>query len=142
MELSDAIGFARTTRQSVLTTIRASGRPQLSNVWHQVDDVGVIRVSITAARAKYPNLTRQPWAALHVTRADFLAYAVIEANVELSPIAAEPGDATVDELVAHYRRVVGENRDWDEFRRTQVRERRVVARLAPTRAYGMLPRQR
>lgn len=139
MELSRAIAFARTTRESVLTTIRANGRPQLSNVWHQADDLGIIRVSTTQTRAKYANLEREPWAALHVTRPDFFAYAVIEADVEFSPIAAEPGDATVDELVAHYRRVVGEHRDWDAFRRTQVRERRVVARLAPTRAYGMLP---
>jgi PPOX class probable F420-dependent enzyme len=140
MDVADAVELARTTRESVLTTIRANGRPQLSNVWHQVDDAGVIRVSTTATRAKYPNLKREPWAALHVTRADFIAYAVIEAQVELSPIAAAPDDATVDELVTHYRRIVGEHRDWDEFCRTQVRERRVVARLTPTRAYGTLPK--
>ena len=140
MQLAAAIEFARTTRESVLTTLRRSGRPQLSNVWHQVDDRGVIRVSTQAGRAKYPNLTRQPWAALHVTRGDFLAYAVIEADVELSPIAADTEDATVEELVTHYRRVVGEHEDWDDFRRTQVRQRRVVLRLQPTRAYGMLPR--
>jgi PPOX class probable F420-dependent enzyme len=139
VEVSTAIEFARTTKESVLATIRANGRPQLSNVWHQVDDGGIIRVSIMASRAKYPNLARDPWAALHVTRADFFAYAVLEADVELSPIAADPGDATVEELVAHYRRVAGEHRDWDEFRRTQVLERRVVVRLTPTRAYGMLP---
>jgi PPOX class probable F420-dependent enzyme len=139
MDVSEAVAFARTTRQSVLTTIRGSGRPQLSNVWHQVDDAGVIRVSITAVRAKYPNLKREPWAALHVSRPDFAAYAVIEADVSLSAIAADPHDATVDELVTHYHRVVGEHSDWDEFRRTQVDQQRVVARLTPTRAYGMLP---
>ena len=68
MELSDAIAFARTTRQSVLTTIRRNGRPQLSNVLHTVGDDGLIRISITADRAKYKNLAREPWAALHVTR--------------------------------------------------------------------------
>ena len=40
----------------------------------------------------------------------------------------------------HYRRVVGEHSDWEEFRRKQVAERRVLVRLTPTRAYGMLPR--
>lgn len=139
MDLSDAVEFARTTRESVLVTLRAVGQPQLSNVWHQVDDGGVIRVSTKAARAKARNLGRRPWAALHVTRADFLAYAVIECGVELSPVAAEPDDAVVDELVAHYRRIVGEHRDWDRFRRTQVDEGRVVVRLTPARAYGMIP---
>jgi hypothetical protein len=31
------------------------------------------------------NLLRRPWAALHVTRQDFFAYAVLEGAVELSP---------------------------------------------------------
>ena len=35
-KLVDAVDFARTTRQSVLTTIRSNGRPQLSNVLHHV----------------------------------------------------------------------------------------------------------
>ena len=32
---------------------------------------GLIRISITADRAKYKNLVRDPWAALHITAADF-----------------------------------------------------------------------
>lgn len=138
MELSDAIDFARTTRRSVLTTIRSNGRPQLSNVLHHVFDDGAIRISITADRAKYRNLAREPWAALHVTRDDFFAYTVLEGNVELSPVAAQPDDATVDELVAHYQAAVGEHDDWDAFRKAMVDERRVMVRFRPNRAYGML----
>jgi PPOX class probable F420-dependent enzyme len=139
MELTDAIEFARTRRQSVLVTIRGNGRPQLSNVLHQVSADGVIRVSITADRAKYHNLVREPWAALHVTREDFYAYAVIEADAELSPISARVDDPSVDELVELYRGLMGEHQDWDDYRRSMVADRRVVVRLRPTRAYGMLP---
>jgi len=138
MELDAALDFARTTRQSVLVTIRSNGRPQLSNVLHHVFDDGIIRVSITADRAKYHNLRREPWAALHVTREDFYAYAVVEADVELSPIAASPDDATVEELIVAYRALMGEHEDWDAYRRTMVEDRRVVVRLTPTRAYGMV----
>jgi len=137
MELSDALAFARTTRQSVLTTIRRNGRPQLSNVLHAVGDDGLIRISVTADRAKYKNLAREPWAALHVTREDFFAYAVIEADVELSDVAAQPDDAAVDELVDLYRSLMGEHEDWDAYRKAMVTERRAVVRLHPTRAYGM-----
>ena len=138
MELSRAVDFARTNRNSVLTTIRRNGRPQLSNVLHHVFDDGLIRVSITADRAKYHNLVREPWAALHVTRPDFFAYAVIEGDVQLTPISARPDDATVDELVAYYRAAVGEHEDWDEYRASMVTDRRVIVRVTPTRAYGML----
>jgi PPOX class probable F420-dependent enzyme len=142
VELSDAINFARTNRWSVLTTIRSNGLPQLSNVAHYVSDDHVIRISITADRAKYHNLLRRPWAALHVTRQDFFAYAVLEGAVELSPVATRPDDDTVGELIAYYRALSGEHEDWDAYRAAMVTERRAVVRLTPDRAYGMLSRPR
>lgn len=138
MELAPAIEFARSTHHSVLTTIRRNGRPQLSNVAHDVDTTGVIRISITADRAKYHNLLREPWAALHVTRPDFFAYAVLEGDVELTPVATKPDDATVDQLVDYYRSVSGEHDNWDDYRAAMVADRRVMVRFTPTRAYGML----
>jgi PPOX class probable F420-dependent enzyme len=138
VELSDAIDFARTNRWSVLTTIRGNGLPQLSNVAHYVGDDNVIRISITAGRAKYRNLLRRPWAALHVTRQDFFAYAVLEGAAELSPVATRLDDDTVGELIAYYRALSGEHEDWDAYRAAMVAERRAVVRLAPDRAYGML----
>jgi PPOX class probable F420-dependent enzyme len=137
MELNPAVDFARTIRQSVLTTIRGNGRPQLSNVLHHVSADGVIRISITADRAKYRNLSREPWAALHVTRPDFFAYVVLEGDVELTPVAARPDDATVGELVEYYRALQGEHENWDAYRASMVADRRALVRLTPTRAYGM-----
>jgi len=138
MELADALTFAREHKQAVLTTIRSNGRPQLSNIIYSVTDDGVIRISITADRAKYANLAREPWAALHVTRDDFWAYAVIEGDVELSAIAADPGDAAVEELIELYRAMAGEHADWDDYRAAMVKDRRLVVRITPTRAYGMV----
>lgn len=138
MELAVALDFARSINRSVLTTIRRNGRPQLSNVMHDVTDDGIIRVSTTAHRAKYRNLRREPWAALHVTRPDFFAYAVLEGGVELTPVAAAEDDHTVGELVELYRSIAGEHEDWDAYRRAMVEEHRVVVRLRPSRAYGMV----
>ncbi|MCX4093913.1 PPOX class F420-dependent oxidoreductase [Nocardia sp. alder85J] len=139
MELDAALDFARSTPRSVLTTLRRNGRPQLSNVTHSVGDDGVIRISITADRAKYHNLRRQPWAALHVTSADFWQYAVLEGDVELTPVAAAPDDPTVEELITYYRSASGEHPDWDDYRRAMVADRRAVVRITPDHAYGMLP---
>ncbi|HEX3221865.1 MAG TPA: PPOX class F420-dependent oxidoreductase [Nocardioides sp.] len=138
MELDDALAAAGATHQSVLTTIRRDGRPQLSNVVHALGGDGVIRVSTTADRAKYHNLVREPWAALKVDGKSFWSYAVIEAEVSLSEVAAGPHDATVDELVELYRSISGEHPDWEDYRRAMVADRRVVIRLNPTRAYGAL----
>jgi len=141
MDLDDAISFAREHGRSVLVTVRGNGRPQLSNVMHHVADDGTIRVSVTADRAKYKNLVREPWAALHVTREDFYAYAVLEGEVTLSAVAAEPDDDAVEEMVGLYRNLSGEHDDWDEYRRAMVADRRLIVRLRPSRAYGMLPPQ-
>jgi len=110
----------------------------LSNVFQHCDGDGIVRVSVTGDRAKYVNLTREPWAALHVTRADFFAYVVIEGPVQLTPVAATPDDPVVEELVELYRQIVGDHDDWDAYRNAMVAERRAVVRLIPERAYGML----
>jgi PPOX class probable F420-dependent enzyme len=137
MELDHAIAFARSHRSSVLVTIRGNGRPQLSNVLHHVYPDGLIRISITADRAKYKNLARDPWAALHISAPDFYSYVVLESEVELSPVAARPDDEVVDELVDYYRAAMGEHPDWNDYRESMVRDRRVIVRFRANRAYGM-----
>ncbi len=137
MELSEALIFAAERRNGVLVTQKRDGRPQLSNIAHAVVD-GVIKISITADRAKYANLMRNPHASLYVTREDFWGYVVIDGDADLSAIATKPDDAGVDELVELYRTIAGEHPDWDDYRRAMVADQRVVVRLRPTHAYGML----
>ena len=139
MELSNALEFARTQRQGVLTTIRRDGRPQISNIVYALDDSGTARISVTAGRAKTKNLQRDPRASLYVCGDNFWAYAVLEGSATLSPVATDSGDATVEELVALYRSLSGEHPDWDEYRAAMVADQRLVVRITPTRAYGMLP---
>ena len=138
MEIEQALQAARGRNQSVFTTLRKDGRPQLSNVLHAVGEDGVVRVSTTTDRAKYANLRRKPWAALLVNGADVWTYAVLEGDVALSEVAADPHDATVDELVEVYRTLQGEHDDWDDYRAAMVADRRVVIRLTPNHAYGLL----
>lgn len=137
MEIADALAYARSRDHGVLVTLKGDGRPQLSNINHAVGDDDVVRVSITADRAKYRNLVRDPRVSLHVTAEDFWSYVVLEGDADLSPVAERPDDATVAELVDLYRAVQGEHPDWDDYRAAMVRDRRVVLRLRPTHAYGM-----
>ena len=137
MDRAAALSFVATRRNGVLTTQKRDGRPQLSNITYALADEAV-RISITADRAKYANLRRDPRASLYVAREDFWGYVVLEGDAELSPVAAAPDDATVDELVELYRVVLGEHPDWDDYRRAMVADRRLVVRLPVQAAYGML----
>jgi PPOX class probable F420-dependent enzyme len=139
MDLTDALEFARSRQQGVLVTIKRDGRPQLSNITYSVGDDGVIRLSVTASRAKTANARRDERVSLHVTRDDFYAYAVIEGRAEVTPVASDPHDATVEELIEYYRAAAGEHPDWDDYRRVMVADGRLVLRIHPERAYGMLP---
>jgi PPOX class probable F420-dependent enzyme len=126
--------------QGVLATIKSDGRPQLSNVNYAFDRAAaVLSVSITADRAKYVNLRRDPRASFHVTTSDGWTYAVAEGIAELSPVATSETDATVESLITLYRALSGEHPDWDDYRRAMVTDRRVLLTLPVTRVYGMAP---
>ncbi|MFF9688763.1 PPOX class F420-dependent oxidoreductase [Streptomyces sp. NPDC014623] len=121
----------------VLVTLKSDGRPQLSNVNHAYyPEEGVIRVSITEGRAKTRNLRRDPRASYHVTSDDRWAWTVADVTAELTPPAADPHDATVEQLVTLYQDVRGEHPDWDDYRRVMVQDRRVVLTLRIEHVYG------
>lgn len=140
MELTEALSFVRDRRNGILITLKSDGRPQSSNIAYVVGDDDVIRISVTDGRAKTTNIRRDPRVSLHVNRDDFWAYAVIEADVSLMPVAESPDDATVDALVEYYRALAGEHDDWDEYRQAMVDDGRLLLELRPTHAYGMLGR--
>ncbi|TDW23833.1 PPOX class F420-dependent oxidoreductase [Kribbella kalugense] len=131
--LLDRIG---THGLGVLVTIKRDGRPQLSNVTYVFDGTR-IRVSLTDDRAKTKNLRRDPRASLYVDGPRGRSYVVLEGKAELSPVAADPHDAVVEDLVDYYRRGSGEHPDWDEYREVMVQDRRLMFSMTVDRAYGM-----
>lgn len=139
MDLDSAVAFATQNRRSVLITLRRDGRPQSSNVMHVVTE-GLFEVSVTDDRAKTRNARRDPRVSLHVSAPDFWSYVVVDGTALTTPVARHPDDDTVEALVAYYRSAAGEHPDWEEYRRTMVEEGRLLMRITPERAYGMLPR--
>jgi PPOX class probable F420-dependent enzyme len=124
----------------VLATIKRDGRPQLSNVSYYFDPRSVaISVSITEPRAKTRNLRRDARASIYVRSDDGWAYAVAEGDAVLTPPAADPGDDTVEALIALYRNIAGEHPDWDDYRQAMVQDRRVVLTMPITHLYGLPP---
>jgi len=137
MDVTQALEFAASYQKGTLVTIRRDGRPQVSNVLYVLDG-DVALMSVTADRAKTRNLQRDPRACLHVTDETFWKYVVLDGEVSLSPPASDPGDATVEALVSYYRRSNGEHPDWDDYRAAMVAERRLIATLHPSSAYGQI----
>ncbi len=139
MDLDTALGWAGERHHAVFITIRRDGRPQSSDVGYAIRD-GVIRISVTADRAKTKNLERDNRAVVHVSAPSEWAYASFDGTVELSAVAREPGDATCQELADLFRDVQGsEHPDWEEFHQAMVDDRRLVVRFTPRKATGQVP---
>ena len=120
----------------VLVTLKRDGRPQLSNITYAFDGKR-IRVSLTDGRAKTKNLRRDPRVSLYVNGPGGGSYVVLEGKAELSPVAADPYDDVVEDLVDYYRTASGEHPDWDEYRRAMVTDKRLVLSMTIDHAYGM-----
>ena len=133
------LDFLAENKWGVLATIKGDGRPQVSNVGYFYDpDAQLIRVSVTADRAKTRNLERDPRVTLHVASKDFWTWIAVEGTADLTPVAADPHDATVEELITYYRGINGEHSDWDEYRAAMVADKRRVVRFHPEHLYGQL----
>jgi PPOX class probable F420-dependent enzyme len=134
------LAFVAEHHAGVLATLKRDGRPQLSNLFYAYDpEANLVRISVTAARAKTRNVQADPRVTLHVTSPDFWSWVAVDATAELTPVAADPHDATVDELVAYYRATNGEHENWDEYRAAMVADRRLVLRFTPEHTYGQVP---
>lgn len=138
-----------------LAALKRDGRPQLSMVnfaLHQANPTSptspadltsptdpTVRVSVVDGRAKVANLLRDPRGSLLVTSPDGWSYAVLEGDVEFSPVARARDDETVEELVELFRTIRGEEHsDWDDYRRAMVQDHRRILRLRVTRVYGLI----
>jgi PPOX class probable F420-dependent enzyme len=133
------LAFVAGRHAAVLATLKRDGRPQLSNLFYAWDDEQQLaRISVTADRAKTRNLQADPRATLHVSSPDFWTWVAVEGTAELTPVAADPHDATVEELITYYRAISGEHDDWDAYRAAMVADRRLVIRLRPEHTYGQV----
>jgi PPOX class probable F420-dependent enzyme len=133
MEISDALAFASTNHQAVLTTRRKSGGVQMSPINVGVLD-GALVISSRAPLAKVRNLRRDPAASLLVQNTAFYGSWV---QIDGTATIVDQPEALplLDEV---YRCIAGEHPDWDDYRAAMIRDERVVIRIRPEHAAGML----
>lgn len=135
MDLAAGIDFVSDRHQGVVATIQPDGRPHLSNVVYAWNGEAV-EVSVTLSRVKTRNVERDPRASLYVADG-FRSWVVLDATVELGPVAAQAGDPGLEDLRRLYERISGPHPDWEDYDRAMIADRRLVMRLFPVRAYGL-----
>ncbi|MFC4913305.1 TIGR03618 family F420-dependent PPOX class oxidoreductase [Actinomadura gamaensis] len=131
--LSDLIGGSTF---AALATTKKSGHPHLSTVVFAWDkDERLARISTTADRLKVRQLKNDPRAALYVSSADHMSFAVAEGTAELSEVATEAGDAVSRELL-EMAGGFADPADEAAFLEQMVKDRRLIIRLRADRLYG------
>jgi PPOX class probable F420-dependent enzyme len=130
MDPATSLDFFRRNHQAVMATTRADGTTQMSPITVGVDDDGKVVVSTRETAYKVRHLRALPYAAIcGTTDAFFGDWVQVEGPVEIVslPDAMEP-------LVEYYRAIRGEHPDWEDYRATMARDRRVLLRLTVERA--------
>ncbi|MGS2647902.1 MULTISPECIES: TIGR03618 family F420-dependent PPOX class oxidoreductase [unclassified Streptosporangium] len=130
MDHDKARGFIRANHRAVMLTSHADGRPQLSPVTVGLDAEGNAIVSTRETAAKVRNLRRNPQVSLCVTTDEFFGeWIQIDGVAEIVSLPE-----AMDLLVGYYRDISGEHPDWDDYRAAMERDRRVILKIAITRA--------
>jgi PPOX class probable F420-dependent enzyme len=108
---------------ATLATVGPDGRPQLSEVWFLAED-GTVKISLSNARQKTKNLTRQPVATVFILDlANPYRYLEIRGDAELTP---DDDYSFADKVGAKYGGADLRTRD-------QPGDTRVVVTIHPTR---------
>lgn len=130
MDIDAARQFLRSNHQAVMATTRADGSTQMSPITVGIDAEGRAIVSSRETAYKVRHLTALPYAAICTFTDRFYGdWVQVEGPVEVLrlPDAMEP-------LVEYYRDISGEHPDWDDYRATMTRDRRVLLRMTIERA--------
>ncbi len=132
MTHDEALEFVGRNTKAVLATIKRDGRPQLSHISYTLDDDGIIKVSVTADRAKTRNLRRDPRATLSIIADDWHAYLVVEGTCTIID------DDPLPVLRRIYERIRGAaHSDWAEFDAAMRRDGRVALSITVDRIYPL-----
>jgi PPOX class probable F420-dependent enzyme len=129
-DIDKARDFLRANHRAVIATTRADGTTQMSPITVGVDPEGRAVVSTRESAYKVRHLRALPYAAICAFGDGFFGeWVQVEGPVEIVSLPE-----AMELLVAYYRDIRGEHPDWDDYRATMERDRRVMLRLSIERA--------
>ncbi|MBB5084492.1 PPOX class F420-dependent oxidoreductase [Nonomuraea endophytica] len=125
VDLPELLEFLRPRHHGLLSTARASGRPQLSPVACGVDESGRIVVSTYPDRAKAHNARRDEQVSICVLSDDWNGpYVQVDGRAEVLDMPAAE-----DALVEYFRCIAGEHPDWQEYREAMRQQDKSLIRI-------------
>ena len=130
MDAAEARAWIKENPRCVLATRRRDGSPQMSPVVAALDDEGRLLISSRETAMKSKNARRDPRVSACFLKSEFFGgFVQVDGTAEVVSLP----DA-MDILIDYYRRLSGEHQDWDDYRASMEREKRLVIRVTIERA--------
>jgi len=126
MNIAEAQNFLSKHHQGVLATRRRDGNLQMSPVSPAIDANGRVIISSRETAFKIKNLRRDPRASLCVFTEAFHGLGWVQVNGKAEVISLHQA---MELLMDWHRRVKGEHQNWDDYKKTMEKQRRVVLRI-------------
>ncbi len=126
MNIAEAQNFLSKHHQGVLVTRRRDENLQMSPVSPAIDANGRVIISSRETAFKIKNLRRDPRASLCVFTEAFHGLGWVQVNGKAEVISLHQA---MELLMDWHRRVKGEHQNWDDYKKTMEKQRRVVLRI-------------
>ncbi len=126
MDIAQAQSFLSKHHHGVLVTRKRDGNLQMSPVSPAVDAKGRVIISSRETAFKIKNLRRNPHTSLCVFTEAFhgLGWVQVDGKAEVISLPE-----AMELLMDWHRRVKGEHQNWDEYKNTMEKQRRVILRI-------------
>ncbi len=126
MDIADAQNFLSKHHHGVLVTQRRDGNLQMSPVSPAIDANGRVIISSRETAFKIKNLRHDPRASLCVFTEAFHGLGWVQVNGKAEVISLPEA---MEFLMDWHRRVKGEHQNWDDYKKTMEKQRRVILRI-------------
>ncbi len=130
MDIDKARAFIEANPRAILMMRKRNGDPQASPIVAALDDEGRLLVSSREPAFKTKNARRDPRVSACFINDNFFGeWIQVDGTAEVIPLPA-----AMDLLVDYYRRLSGEHPDWDDYRASMERDKRLIIRVSIERA--------
>ena len=126
MEIADAQKFLINNHRGVLVARKKDGWPQMTFVSPALDPEGRVIITTRETAYKTKNIRRDPRVSLLVFGEHFHGSKFVQIH-GIARIISLP--EAMELLMLWHRQVKGEHLNWDEYRETMERQRRLILRI-------------
>jgi PPOX class probable F420-dependent enzyme len=126
MEIADAQKFLRENHRACIAVRQRDGWPQMTLVTPCIDAQGRVIVTSRGTTYKLKHLRRDPRVSMLIFGEQYSGSKFVQIH-GTAEIIEQP--EAMDILIDWYRQVRGEHKNWDDYRKQMIEQKRVIIRV-------------